>query len=70
MTTNTRRSSGSFVKEVLLIDGWDFKEKKYVRVRRASEEGVPQSLRPAAQASSAQPGHTEKEAAGNMAEKC
>lgn len=65
MTTNTGRNSGSFTKEALLIDGWDFNEQKYARVRRASEEG-----RPAAQASPAQPSHTGKEAAGNKAEKC
>lgn len=55
MTTNTGRSSGSFTKEALLIDGWDFNEQKYARVRRASEEGRPRSLRPAAQARPAQP---------------
>lgn len=43
------------MKEALLIDGWDFNEQKYARVRRASEEGRPRSLRPAAQARPAQP---------------
>lgn len=43
-------AQGSFVKEVVLTDGWNVSRKKYGSIRQAETEGMPHGLKPAQQA--------------------